>query len=316
MPRRRLRFFALRGGLAASPALLPAPAWEETAPGVFAAESAGWRFVVSAARARLIHAAPIGRENILLVGGHRAWLAPQLEWPVFWPPPSDWEASPAAALGRAPGDERTLLLVHSHADRFFPALIRRYTLRPDGLLMTLAWPDDASAPGRFQALQILQLRTDARVTLTPRPTPEAPLGHGLLALATRPHVRVDAPLPDGFAVPAPPPIDATDATRAVATGAAGSALTFCFNGREEKFGFPPQPVFVRMADDGTSFRLVPMAAVGEPLAPVPEAGLTTQLYFGAAEWPLVEIEQLSPRLRAHPPATEVSATFLLEVRNP
>jgi hypothetical protein len=284
-----------------------AAVWREVSPGLFAGETAGWRFIVSAERARLVHAGPSGGENILLAGGHRAWLGPQGEWPGFWPPPDDWEKAPAVRLGLLPEDGATLVLQHARTLLVFPTLIRHYTLREDGLALTLSWRDSgeagAAAHGHFQAMHLLQLREDALVTVIPQPTEHAPLGYGLLALSRRPSFSVDTPLPEGFAVPAAPPAPQT-------------ALTFAYNGRDEKFGFAPQPIVARMGRDGVTFRLSPPIIRGESLAPVPELGLTTQIYQGDAGGPLMEIEQLTPRLRAVLPGGYVSATVILEPMEP
>ena len=73
----------------------------------FAAESHGWRAVVSVERARLVYFGAVGAEHNLLFapatrtgphgwGGHRLWLGPQSLW--NWPPPAAWESSPARSV--------------------------------------------------------------------------------------------------------------------------------------------------------------------------------------------------------------------------
>jgi hypothetical protein len=272
---------------------------------VHQATLSGWTLTVDASRARLTSLVPPGGapdDNILLGGGHRVWLGPQSEWPVFWPPPKDWEDGAAASVTLS-DDATTLTLVLPRTDPRQPALTRRYVLKPDALLLVAAWRIDESTTPRAsrQAIHILQTRPDTAAFLTPRPTPEAPLGHGLLALAVRPGTLLDRPIPTGFLAPLTPACPAPDLLRLAGTG------------EEEKIGVPPQPLVARFAG-GHGLRLLPALhdGVEDATLPPPEAGLFTQVYFGATAWAMTELEQLSPRLLPTPGSDTVSATMRLE----
>ncbi|MBC8010294.1 MAG: hypothetical protein H7067_09365, partial [Burkholderiales bacterium] len=223
----------------------------------------GWTLVIDSARARLVSAIPPGgveTDNILLGDGHRVWLGPQSEWAVFWPPPRDWESSPAASVTLS-ADATELTLVLPRSDLRHPALVRRYRLRPDALELVAAWRIEktdtssatsasAPAPTSYQAVQILQTRADTVVFLAPRPTPAAPLGHGLLALAVRPGTILDQPIPAGFATPA------TADAAAVTACTPPALLRLAATGAEEKIAVPPQPLVARFPG-GHGLRLLP-----------------------------------------------------------
>ncbi len=223
-------------------------------------------------------------DNVLLAGGHRVWLGPQSEWPDFWPPPRDWEYSPAAGVVVSE-DATEVVFVLPHTDTRSPPLTRRYKILPDALLLVAAWCVDpaAPAPAARQAVHILQTRTDAIIYLEKKSFQAAPLGYGLLTLSNRPGPLLDAPLPHDVATQC--------------SSEAPGALSLAFSGREEKLGVGPQPIIVRFSG-GHGFRLFPVVHNGIPVSPVydADAGLHTQAYFGSSDWPMVELEQLSPRL--------------------
>ncbi|MBC8041429.1 MAG: hypothetical protein H7Y06_12865 [Opitutaceae bacterium] len=262
--------------------------WTETTPGRWNASVAGWTLTVEYQRARLTELIPPGGTNLLLAGGHRVWLGPQTTWPVFWPAPSDWENSAATAVTRS-SDGRTLELTLPRTDPRWPALTRRYTLTRDGVTLIASWTDDGTPR---QAIHILQTRADTRVEATATPTESAPLGVGLLALNSRRGLILNQPITADFADPIAP-------------------LRWSFHSgtREEKFGLPPQDL---RTPDFTLER--GQIASGISTAPV-DAGLHSQIYLGSpGQWAMVEIEQVSPLLRAQNLGGEVIFQAHLRLR--
>jgi hypothetical protein len=82
---------------------------------------------------------------------------------------------------------------------------------------------------------------------------------------------------------------------------------------EEKIGFPSQPLEAHVGG-AHGFRLLPVQHDGQEDATKPstEAGLYTQVHFGASAWAMTELEQLSPRLRETPGSTAVDTTVRVE----
>ncbi len=283
--------------------------WEQTSLTLHQATLSGWTLTVDASRARLTSLVPPGgapEDNVLLGGGHRVWLGPQAEWPVFWPPPKGWEDSAATSL-TVSDDATELVLALPRPDPAQPALTRRYRLLPDALLLVAEWRiDKLTTPSvSRQAIHILQTRPDTAAFLTPRPTADAPLGHGLLALAVRLGTILDRPIPAGFITPVSPSCLGPGLLRLSGTG------------EEEKIGVPPQPLLARFPG-GHGLRLLPVLHDGIEDADrtAPEAGLFTQVYFGATDWAMTELEQLSPRLLPAAGTDTVSATLRLEFLPP
>lgn len=265
----------------------PRADWTETAPGRWHASVQGWTLTVESQRARLTELIPPGGANLLIAGGHRVWLGPQTSWPVFWPAPRDWENSAATSVTRSP-DGRTLELTLPRTDLRHPALTRRYTLTRDGVTLIASWTDDGTPR---QAIHILQTRADTRVEATAMPTGSAPLGVGLLALNVRPGLLLDQPVPADLADPIGP-----------------RRWSFRSGAREEKFGFPPQAL--RTARFTLERGKI---AAGRETGPV-DAGLYSQIYLGAPAWAMVEIEQVSPLLRAENLGGEVIFQTHLRLR--
>jgi hypothetical protein len=270
---------------------------------------------VDAVKARLVTMIPPGggeADNILLAGGHRLWLGPQTEWPRFWPPPADWEQSAATTIGLSPDGTELTLDLPRH-DKRFPPLTRAYRLAQDSLELVGRWEADDTASGRpaFQAIHILQTRADTQVLLRATPSPSTPLGYGLLALSNRPGTLIDRPLPEQMIVQGNvhPAFPRSHQMRLRGTGL------------EEKVGVVAQPIEA-LFHDTHRLRLEPLQHNGEidETPPLPDAGLYTQVYFGAAKWAMTELEQLSPRLRPAPGAssveTRVTIKFVVAAERP
>lgn len=272
-------------------------------PACFKGGIGGWELRLDATRARLVSAVPPGgsaADNVLLADGHRVWLGPQSEWPGFWPPPRDWEGSPATGVAVSE-DATEVTFTLPHTDPLNPPLTRRYKILPDALLLVAAWRVGSAAPpaAARQAVHILQTRTDTIVYLEKRPLRSVPLGYGLLALSDRPGPLLDAPLPRDIAT--------------LYSRKEPDLLRLAFSGREEKIGVAPQPIVARVFG-GYEFRFFPVVHNGIPTSPAddPDAGLRTQAYFGSDNWAMVELEQLSSRLAPATGEGWIEATARLE----
>lgn len=247
--------------------------WSEGGDGVWVAEVQGWKLEVSKERGRLTGLFPGKGDNVLIEGGHRVWLGPQTEWGNWWPPPADWEASAAAGV-TVSEEGGTLTLELPRADKAFPAVARSYRLVEEGVVLGMSW---GAVEGRcFQGVQILQV--------TPRAVAELPWSGeddrvGFLPLAERP----------GFSWAEVLPVDVAKAAPD------GAALRVGVSGREEKLGFKPRSLAVT-SPGGGRFAMMPGVSQGGVVG-APDEGLYTQVYFGAAEWAMLEVEQLSPRLK-------------------
>ncbi len=278
--------------------------WTLLNSGEYRATIGPWILKVDPQKARLTHLERYSSSNRLAESGHRVWLGPQGEWPEFWPPPTDWESSPAISHHLSP-DLLTLTLLLPHTSPHFPQLARTYQLHPEGLDLGVSWkpnsnptPLELSGPQAYQAVHILQLAPEATVKLRIQPTRELPLGYGLLPLLHRREIILNRPLSPGFFKASPSPT-------------VSSVLQF--TGQEEKIGVPLQPLWVHFPE-GDCFRLEPATFQGQPsVLPPPEAGLYSQIYFGADQWPMVEVEQLSPRLEPTTPGEAVSVTVHLHL---
>lgn len=243
------------------------PAWESS--------SCGWTAVVSAERARLIALTPPGGGDSLLFaefktqfswGGHRFWLGPQTAWEVVWPPPTDWETSPAARIETEGG---VLRVVHPHTDPAYPALTRVYEWRGGVLHCMASWSD-----ARFQGIHILQIPPDAVVRVKRRITPELPLGYVLPPIYKR-----DGLLTDREVSPEVARID-------------GDEITLRNTGVvAEKIAVQPQDIVAEIGGYRLTLKRGEMRGMSEV---VPDLGMVTQVYMGIAHNHFTEIEQLTP----------------------
>ncbi len=266
---------------------------------IWRSDRATWRAEVDPARGRLTSLGPIGGRNLLFepthnelgFGGHRVWLGPQTEWEVFWPPPDNWELSAADRITVL--SDGSLSVLSPSAGSGAPALHRNYRWVADGRLeCVVEWTE--ARPGGRQAIQIFQIASGAAVEAEARPESRAPHGYVLLPLLDRPQVLRK------FRVP--PHVRRTG-RRVILERAA----------TEEKFGFVEQPLLARWPD-----RLELILHPGPSRGVVvddPSEGYPTQVYLGSDAWPLIEIEQLSPRLRPEKPDHTVSHTVTIELNH-
>ncbi|MGF1531451.1 MAG: hypothetical protein ACFCU4_08825 [Puniceicoccaceae bacterium] len=218
-------------------------------------------------------------------------MGPQTEWPIFWPPPAHWEEAAARQVLLSDcGQELTLELPEGESGQI-PAITRRYRLREGGLELVAAWRPAASEPS-FQAVQILQVRPEAKVRVVFSPEPESPLGYGLLPLIERRAVLLDTPFDAEHL------IDVQGGQLGAGSAASAGGTWLRFTGKEEKIGVVPQPLLAKFEGGETlALGVASYDGVVDAAVEAPDAGLYTQVYFGATAWAMVEIEQLTPRLR-------------------
>lgn len=240
----------------------------------WASSSKGWTAIVSEGRARLVAIMPFGSgENLLFAelkndfswGGHRFWLGPQSAWTAVWPPPKDWEMSPAAKV-EATGP--VLRVEHPRTDAIYPGLMRTYEWRSGVLHCAVSWSD-----ARFHGIHILQLPTRSVVHVRRKITPELPLGYVLLTIFRR-----NGPLIDREVSPAVATVD-------------GDEIALRSTGTSEKIGVPPQDIVAEIGDYRLTMRRGEMSGMAET---TPDLGMLTQVFLGSGESLFTEIEQLTP----------------------
>ncbi len=268
---------------------------------IWRSDRADWRAEVDPAGGRLTSLGPIGGRNLLSepardegggFGGHRVWLGPQTEWEVFWPPPDNWEFSAADRI--TVSSDGSLSVVSPSAGSNAPALHRTYRWIADGRLeCVVEWFE--SRPAGRQAIQIFQIAPGAVVEAEARPESPAPRGYVLLPLLDRPGLLRK--------FRAPPQVRR-----------AGRRVILERAATEEKFGFAEQPLRARWPDR-LELILHPGPGRGEVIDD-PTEGYPTQVYLGSDAWPLIEIEQLSPRLRPEAPGGSVGHTVTIELIRP
>ena len=249
------------------------PAWESAA--------SGWRAVVSAGRARLVHFGPVDSGHNLLHevevaepfreggpfpdwGGHRFWLGPQKSWE--WPPHPDWEYSAAADIRIL---EDRLVVVMRDSDGLHPGLVREYFWLAGRLGCRVSW-SDTDRP--YYAMHVFAVPATTRVRVRPIPTVDVPLGF----------VRVTWDFPERPGS-LPPGAETGPDGRLVLRPAATAS----------KLGFPPQ----ELEGDSEVGRLVisPAVTTGRVIHP-PDAGFLTQAWICPEGGAFIELEQISPYL--------------------
>ncbi len=242
------------------------PAWEST--------SRGWTATVSEGRARLVSLTPPGGgKNLLFAelknefswGGHRFWLGPQTSWAAVWPPPSDWETSPAA---RVKAEGSMLRVEHPRTNANYPGLVRTYEWRGGVLHGTASWSD-----ARFQGIHILQIPKESVVRVKRKITGTLPLGYMLLSIYRR-----DGPLTDREVSPAVAKVE-------------GDVVTLRTTGVGEKIGVPPQDIVAEIGAYRLTMRRGKMSGMSET---APDLGMLTQVFLGSDQSVFTEIEQLTP----------------------
>lgn len=277
-PRPRIRrMFAVVTFVVAAGSLIAASDWRPVEwRGERAWESScdGWTATVSEERARLISLTPPGGgDNLLFAelknefswGGHRFWLGPQAEWKTVWPPPADWETSPAARIEA----EGTLLrVVQPRTDRDYPELTRTYVWRGGALHCAVTWRD-----ARFQGIHIVQIPPTARVRVRREVTAGLPLGYVLLPVFGRDGLRTEQPVSSEVAV------------------VEGDTITLRQAGTIEKIGVPPQDIVAEIGRHRLVMSRGRMTGMSDRL---PDRGMLTQVFVGSAESVFTEIEQLTP----------------------
>ncbi len=153
------------------------------------------------------------------------------------------------------------------------ALTRRYSwIRPGVLSCRVDWIE--ILPDGRQAIQIFQLENPDAIVARQRISPALPMGCLQLPLRERAGVRKHFEKPPH-------------------AKAVGKDTFLTRQSTEEKLGFPVQslralwPHVELILHSGTITGMV----TGET-----DGGCRSQVYLGSDEWPVVEIEQLSPRL--------------------
>lgn len=240
----------------------------------WASSSRGWTAIVSEERARLVSITPSGGgENLLFAelknefswGGHRFWLGPQGAWSVVWPPPADWERSPAAKMEIA---GPVLRVEHPRTHATYPGLVRTYEWRDGVLHCTASWSD-----ARFHGIHILQLPTKAVVHVKRTITESRPLGYVLLPIFRRNELLTDR-----------------EVSPAVAK-VRGKEITLRSTGTGEKIGVSPQDIVAEIGACRLTMHRGKMSGMAQA---TPDLGMLTQVFLGSDENVFTEIEQLTP----------------------
>lgn len=240
----------------------------------WAATGAGWTAIVSEGRARLVSLTPPGGgDNLLFAelknefswGGHRFWLGPQGSWAVVWPPPTDWETSPAA---KVVPEGAVLRVWHPHTDKNYPEVSRSYEWREGVLHCTVSWRD-----ARFQGIHVIQIPPKAVVRVRRKVDESMPLGYVLLPIYRR----------DGL-------LTNREVSPAVAT-VEGDLITLRHAKVTEKIGVPPQDIEADIGAYRLTLRRGKMSGMSEN---EPDRGMLTQVFLGSRESVFTEIEQLTP----------------------
>lgn len=242
----------------------------------WASSSAGWRAVVSVARARLMHfgpadtnanllLAPVTRGNRNCLGGHRLWLGPQSQWRGGWPPPAAWEYQEPAAITAVDGALRFTMPASKDS---WPQLTRIYRWEGASLVCGAEF-SGGTRPAQF--VQIFQVPPATIATAEVRREAGFPEGYVRLPSTAGP-----------FAARFPPPVHAS---------LAGETLTLHHTGAVGKLGFRPQPLTGRMP--GYELVVARGAQAGTVVGE-PDEGFHTQVYLSSSSESFTELEQLSP----------------------
>jgi hypothetical protein len=241
------------------------------------------RAVVTGERSRLIYLGPAdGSLNLLNApyprtpatpvdpspnqGGHRFWLGPQERWK--WPPPSEWEYSPAAAV-RADGAVLTVTL--QHRDASYPAITREYAWEGGRLRCTARWKDDGRP---YFGIHIVPVDVPFSVAARLERSAAAPAG----AVAAQ----IVGPAP-ALALPQP------------AISVDGGWATVSSGISQVKVAFSRQPLTIARPR-GWTLSVQPGPSEGED-AGSPDHGYLSQVWVGPGKYNLAELEQLTPYLR-------------------
>lgn len=259
------------------------------------------RAVVTAARERLIYlGSEDGTLNLINApypqvlpneqhrwpnqGGHRFWLGPQKRW--VWPPPKDWEY---ASVSQSEVDGGVLTLWQPRTALAYPAIVREYAWEGTRLRCTARWRDEGRPYFGMHVIPVdLPFVGSAKLSKSP----DAPLG--LV------DVQMDGAATEGFL---PHPAVTLDETQATLSGGL----------KVIKAGFCPQPLSVARAKQWT-LSVLPGPNEGVALE-APDHGYLSQIWVGAPEHDLAELEQLTPYLRGNARG-ECASTIYLEAQAP
>lgn len=266
---------------------------------VWRADRGAWRAEVEPSRGRLTFLGKIDGKNLLNrprvpvnnldFGGHRLWLGPQAEWTPIWPPPANWESAPAASVRLL---KSGWLEVLSPVGPKGEAAIRRsYRWSREGLFASSVSWKETSSLGR-QAMNILQVENSATVLARAKPSAHAPLGFARI------------PTEAGQVVE-------TKIARPRVAFIRGNQVFLRRGGNQEKLGFLPQPLTARWR---TVELIMHPGRVWGLVGSEPDDGFRSQVYLGSDEWPVLEIEQFTPRLRPILPGFAVGQTVTIELR--
>lgn len=274
--------------------------WQQTKKGdseVWRSDLGIWRAEVDPLRGRLTFLGTVGGDNLLLYppgppsdlefGGHRIWLGPQSEWPTAWPAPKNWESQPAASVRVIRGGALEVL---SPEARDFPSIRRTYHWSRSGLLICKSSWNEHQLRGR-QAIHILQMAEGMTLTAKANKTAKVPRGFVKLPISNRPEIQTH--------FKSPPHVNRS-----------GNQLEFRRWKTEEKFGFSVQTLIA--SRPGEELRLHPGKHRGI-VTGYPDHGFLTQIYLGSDQWPVTEIEQLSPRLAPKKPGGTVEYSVAMEL---
>lgn len=268
---------------------------------VWRADCGRWRAEVEPSRGRLTFLGKIGGKNLLLrpegppsdleFGGHRVWLGPQTEWKALWPPPPEWESRRADTVKLKAGGQLEVASPENSVK--VPSIRRIYRWSRPGLLeCRVVWAEE-ERDGR-QSVNVLQLADGAIVEAKASPNPSAPNGFVQIPLSgpLAPVAR--------FAVPAQAKVT-------------GNRVLMRRASSEAKLGFPVQTLTARWPDAVLVLR--PGRTEGRVTGD-PDSGFRSHVYLGPDEWPVMEIEQLSPKLSAWKKGRDVSFTVSIELDEP
>ncbi len=264
------------------------PAWSSTQGSVQA--------VVTEVRSRLIYLGSLdGGTNLLNApylqirpdaknrwpnqGGHRFWLGPQSRWQ--WPPPADWEYSPAAGVTTA---GPVLTLRERHNDLSYPALTREYAWEGNRLRCTVRWIDDGRPCFGLHVVPV-----DVPFSVTARLEQSATVPAGAVRAQM---INPEPPL----ALPHP------------SITVAGDRATVSSGIKMVKLGFVPQALTITRPS-GWKLSVLPGPCEGVALN-AEDQGYLSQVWVGGADADLAELEQLSPYLRGDAQGRCASSIFI------
>jgi hypothetical protein len=212
-------------------------------------------------------------------GGHRFWLGPQHHW--IWPPPTEWEYSPAMSCSVDCG---VLIVKHARIDPAYPALTREYAWEGRRLRCTVRWNDEGQ---RYFGMHVIAVDTPFAITARLAPSEAAPAGL-VLARMVDPEPAIQLPHPA---------ILLNDGHATVRAGM-----------RVVKLGFVPQPLTIGRPD-GWSLSMHP-GPCGGTSGESPDHAYLSQVWVGDDSSDFAEIEQITPFLSAERSGQCFSTIFI------